>query len=74
MIMGQIQQQAQQPRATQAYGTPPPQPGQPAQHDGGFAEDVAEKTADEARNTASDEIATGVGSGLKTGLGKLFGR
>lgn len=75
MNMGQMpQQQAPQPQPTQPYGAPPSQSGQPAEDDGGFVEDVAEKTADEAKNTTSDEIAKGVGSGIKKGFGKLFGR
>lgn len=75
MNMGQMQQQqAQQPQATRAYGTPPQQSGQPAEEDGGFVEDVAEKSAEEARNTTSDEIAKGIGSGVRKGFGKLFGR
>lgn len=80
MSMGQTAQQ----QAIQQQGTRQPQAQQPPQQqagqspdgedDGGFVGEVAEKTADEAKQTTSDEIARGVGSGIKKGFGKLFGR
>jgi hypothetical protein len=74
--MKQAQQQAQQQQGSQApspYGTQPQQAGQ-QQEDGGFVEDVAEESTEEVKDATSDEIVKGIGSGVRKGFGKLFGR
>jgi hypothetical protein len=67
----QQQQQAQQGAAP--YGSQPQQAGQ-QQEDGGFVEEVAEDSTKEVKDATSDEIVQGIGSGVRKGFGKLFGR
>jgi len=75
--MGQMQQQAKQAQQQQAASQSgaQQQSGQPAtDDDGGFVEEVAEDATNEAKETTSNEIVKGIGSGVKKGFGKLFGR
>ncbi len=71
--MAQQMQQAQQEAAAQESAAK--QSGQSSNEDDpGFVKDVSEKSEQEAKNAASDEIVEEVGRSVRKGFGKLFGR
>lgn len=71
--MGQMQQQQQAGQSGQAPSGAQPQ-SNPGGDGSGESDGLGEKVADEAEDTASEEIVKGIGGSVKKGIGKLFGR